>query len=1244
MAKEVKVSIIVDDNGSMRLTEKSAKKLGGGMNKVAKSASTADRALKGTAQASSNSTKNFSKMSQGITGGLVPAYATLAANVFAITALFQAFKQSADITNLISGQKALGAVTGIAYGTITTGIREATNGMLSFKEAASATAIGISSGLSSGQLEGLATAAKNASAVLGRDLTDSFNRLIRGVTKAEPELLDELGIILRLEDASKKYAESLNITGRRLTTFEKQQAVANDVLTQAEEKYGKIAGIIDPAGQAVNRLGASFDELLIPLQQFITRGAAPVFDFLSENLASFSALLSVAALSFAKSFLPAIPVMAQLGGSVNDSAQSILKLGNASSKTIKTIRSTDEWLPGQLKILEKAAKSKTSTVLNGSREERKAILRDIRIISAAHKTQLAEQATGWNKYFLRISAGYARATAEAGKFFGTLKFLTAGLGKLLGALPLIGLIFLAIDLGKQLYQSFFPIPEYIEKANAAADKFIQTSSSLNEELQNSVQIRKQVALSTSEIAIQTGNAIKSAEVLSKIQAFKAFSEDADPEKINGAFKELEKTFENLTKLDARFKPFLAGLESLKEGGKFELTAEFSLLQSQIVEGATALEKWPETLKTIKDGLLDIVNVKTVDPFAKVSLDIAAGIEQGTKALDSLRAAQTQVNMEAMGAQQRSIGRKQEIREELEFLKERKRIQEDVLKSKASRMNNGDLTQSGKIAQSKVTQRGREIKQLEKEVQAITNETEKRNDAIRDGTKAIAQQKLDNQRLLSLQTALNNSSGERTRILGEQEAATLNISELQTAGISLEQKLSNIRASDIQAKDQVLKAELGAIAAANNLVVVKDKANMYTQAELDAAIRLDRLAQNGVTIAKNDRDIQLEKNRAEEAAIFLTKEKLRADEAILAISRKQASTQLDLQRAQSGIGLGNFGIAQQKAITEEKINQAKLNKDSADQQLINAQRAQNELRFSALTAAIEDTELANAEKRVQLAQDSVASMKEALRQARDWEQSSTNQLNTAVESSEREFNTVGLLGKKLYVQQQINSRIASGQLQTVDAIENAKVLLGVEYENKQILENKLALQNSFVNSFSDSINGLIQGTMTLKDAFKNVALSVLKQLSQMITQALVFKLLMGTSFGGSIMSTLGGVGGSIPVTGRNGGVFSAGKKMGGYADGGIAKGSTSGYPAILHGTEAVVPLPDGKSIPVSMNGSGQNNNVTVNVSMDGQGGSSSDSSSNGQQGANIGKLIAGAVQEELQRQKRPGGILSPYGAA
>ena len=39
----------------------------------------------------------------------------------------------------------------------------------------------------------------------------------------------------------------------------------------------------------------------------------------------------------------------------------------------------------------------------------------------------------------------------------------------------------------------------------------------------------------------------------------------------------------------------------------------------------------------------------------------------------------------------------------------------------------------------------------------------------------------------------------------------------------------------------------------------------------------------------------------------------------------------------------------------------------------------------------------------------------------------------------------------------------------------------------------------------------------------------------------------------------------------------------YADGGIARGPASGYTATLHGAEAVVPLPDGNTIPVEIKG-------------------------------------------------------------
>jgi hypothetical protein len=55
---------------------------------------------------------------------------------------------------------------------------------------------------------------------------------------------------------------------------------------------------------------------------------------------------------------------------------------------------------------------------------------------------------------------------------------------------------------------------------------------------------------------------------------------------------------------------------------------------------------------------------------------------------------------------------------------------------------------------------------------------------------------------------------------------------------------------------------------------------------------------------------------------------------------------------------------------------------------------------------------------------------------------------------------------------------------------------------------------------------------------------------------------------------------------------ADKKMGGggYRFGGIATGPEEGYDATLHGTEAVVPLPDGRTIPVQMMGADQQTGI------------------------------------------------------
>jgi outer membrane lipoprotein SlyB len=103
-------------------------------------------------------------------------------------------------------------------------------------------------------------------------------------------------------------------------------------------------------------------------------------------------------------------------------------------------------------------------------------------------------------------------------------------------------------------------------------------------------------------------------------------------------------------------------------------------------------------------------------------------------------------------------------------------------------------------------------------------------------------------------------------------------------------------------------------------------------------------------------------------------------------------------------------------------------------------------------------------------------------------------------------------------------------------------------------------------------------------------------------ALAGRVLAGRAAGGLAGRALGGLGGSLlgPAGMIAGGALGSvlgdylGGKLGeaisgllggGKALGGISAGPDSGYLEKLHGVEAVVPLPDGRSIPVTMDSSG-----------------------------------------------------------
>ena len=59
-----------------------------------------------------------------------------------------------------------------------------------------------------------------------------LERFTRGVTKLEPELLDELGIFVKLDEAYEQYAIALNVN--QLTVL-KNDKLCNALLTKLQE-------------------------------------------------------------------------------------------------------------------------------------------------------------------------------------------------------------------------------------------------------------------------------------------------------------------------------------------------------------------------------------------------------------------------------------------------------------------------------------------------------------------------------------------------------------------------------------------------------------------------------------------------------------------------------------------------------------------------------------------------------------------------------------------------------------------------------------------------------------------------------------------------------------------------------------------------------------------------------------------------------------------------------------------------
>jgi len=169
--------------------------------------------------------------------------------------------------------------------------------------------------------------------------------------------------------------------------------------------------------------------------------------------------------------------------------------------------------------------------------------------------------------------------------------------------------------------------------------------------------------------------------------------------------------------------------------------------------------------------------------------------------------------------------------------------------------------------------------------------------------------------------------------------------------------------------------------------------------------------------------------------------------------------------------------------------------------------------------------------------------------------------------------------------------------------------------------------SIGNAFSSLGDQLAEFAITGKANFADLTQSILADLSKIFARAAIFSALKGIFQGSSIGKNLFGfaIGGIMTSNGP--------VPLKRYAAGGIANSPQLAMFGEGRQPEAYVPLPDGRSIPVTMQGGGSGVNVTVNVDAKG-------TSVQGDQGqaSQLAKAVSIAVQQELLKQKRPGGLL------
>lgn len=336
-----------------------------------------------------------------------------------------------------------------------------------------------------------------------------------------------------------------------------------------------------------------------------------------------------------------------------------------------------------------------------------------------------------------------------------------------------------------------------------------------------------------------------------------------------------------------------------------------------------------------------------------------------------------------------------------------------------------------------------------------------------------------------------------------------------------------------------------------------------------------------------------------------------------IAEKQAETIAESSRS--------LGVAQQEFVIQQRLLTARKNNN---EQLVLAREAQKDL----LAISAKGTEiLANKDLPAQAKANQIAELRYKAKERSLLLEQDLFKLQEEQAKKDQELVKAGqvklqtLIDEEALLRAKLNGNEAEVilQQQLRDIMKDTKGLSEADIQAKlqgnEALKKQLSVAEQMKSLYGDigvsikegvvgAIQGAIDGTKSLQDVANNLLSSIANKLLDVAVNFALFGTMSGTGTGGGLL----------------GGLFKR-------ANGGSVM---AGQPYLVgeRGPELFMP---GRSGGIAPNGSfGGGANVVVNVDASG-----TNVQGDSNQGKQLGSVIAAAVQAELVKQQRPGGLLA-----